>query len=238
MFKTTHGSRFPTQAEEKVEETIEEAKVHPEEKKKDAHEHPSKHPGLTSPEDPCTGETLRLDDTLLPDDGLTFSPIQPMKGLSPSPKASILKKSSQYTMVTDLEEEEQVHQEGAEEEEITHDEIVCPGHAAEIIDIESDQECAMSPCKPNPADCNPVGEGGNEPEPASAAPADVQETQERTFEEFPFEDFEKKMGSDDEKEKEGNCSGTFKVRGGMGKYWVCSYFTAKFWACNHPFNCY
>ena len=80
---------------------------------------------------------------------LTYSPVSAMMSLTPSsvstPAPGILKTSS---MVTQLQEdEENDDQEQAEEEQSTMDPCVCPGHLDQIIEIESGDECAMSPAK-------------------------------------------------------------------------------------------
>ena len=88
-----------------------------------------------------------------------FSPVPPMKSLSPSPSPPVLKKSSQYSMVTTLDAEDDETHERAEEEEPTQDACVYPGHEDTVIDIESDEECLMSPSKQPKTDKDMCPEG-------------------------------------------------------------------------------
>ena len=95
-----------------------------------------------------TMQTLPYNPDSVPDSQLSpkegeMSPIQPLKGLSPSP--SILKQTSSYTLNTAMDEGNEGDQEKGEEEEESNDEYACPDHGDEIIDVDSDQECLMSP---------------------------------------------------------------------------------------------
>ena len=175
-----------------------------------------------------------------------FSPVPPMKSLSPSPSPPILKKSSQYSMVTTLDAEDNETHEKAEEEEPTHDACVYPGHEDVVIDIESDQECLMSPSKQPKTDKDMCPEGSmphekeqnaksgpkdmglNKPMCNQKTPADTQI--EQVPENHPGGDFQKierQLGSDDEM-GQGATRQAFKVCVG----WVCICIDSCIWVLN------
>ena len=150
-------------------------------------------------ENPDQVDTLPyVPDEQFQDSQAQFSPVPPMKSLSPSPSPPILKKSSQYSMVTTLDAEEDETHEKAEEEKPTHDACVCPDHGDVVIDIESDEECLMSPSKPEKQNME-VCTGGSMPEKEDACanhtPSEPLEKKQRAESGPKDMDVDKPMGS-------------------------------------------
>ena len=103
------------------------------------------------PQHPCPDnvETQQWSPHEVNDFAPPWSPIHKLT-LTPktpsTPAPGILKKSSDMTMATQLDEEHGKH-EHAEEEEAAFDPCVCPGHDDMVIDLESGDESCMSPAK-------------------------------------------------------------------------------------------
>ena len=81
-------------------------------------------------------------------------------GSASTPEAGILKKSSDISMTTQLGDDEE--QEQAEEEKKCEDPCVHPGHGVEVLEIDSDNECVLSPKKTAPPGEQEEGNAGNE----------------------------------------------------------------------------
>lgn len=103
----------------------------------------------TAVPNPDQVETQQWSPEEINDFAPPWSPLHPLK-LTPStpstPAPGILKKSSDITMATQLDEGSQ-NEEIPEEEEAAVDPCVFPEHDEKVIDIESDDECLMSPSK-------------------------------------------------------------------------------------------